>query len=224
MGAATTRRSRAARSSRVRARCDGRVTLGAGAQRQAGLSGALDRALWTVPGVPSAELERLTGELQLAPDAGIVGDAWSNGSVRFSERGRELPGSERRQVLEDLGVQAAVAMPIVLQGNVVAVCEYCSCETEPRSDELAESLEAVGAEIGHFLVPRRGELEPARLSPRECEVLQLSAAGQAVAEIAAVLQISPMTVKSHLRHIYEKLEVPGRTAAVAEALRVGLIR
>ena len=78
--------------------------------------------------------------------------------------------------------------------------------------------------MGQFLARRRAELEPARLSPREREVLQLSAEGRAVADIAGALEISPMTVKSHFRHIYEKLDVPGRTAAVAAALRVGLIR
>ena len=62
-----------------------------------------------------------------------------------------------------------------------------------------------------------------RLTPREREVLQLAADGLAGAGIAERLVVSPATVKTHLTHIYEKLEARDRAAAVATALRLGLI-
>lgn len=61
------------------------------------------------------------------------------------------------------------------------------------------------------------------LTAQECRTLQLSADGRSIAEVAAELYISPTTVKTHLRHCAEKLGVRGRAAAVAEALRRGLI-
>jgi DNA-binding CsgD family transcriptional regulator len=53
------------------------------------------------------------------------------------------------------------------------------------------------------------------LSPREREVLELVAGGRTNEEVAGLLFISPVTVKAHLRHIYEKLGVRNRVEAVA---------
>jgi DNA-binding CsgD family transcriptional regulator len=61
---------------------------------------------------------------------------------------------------------------------------------------------------------RRGVDASLGLSPREAEVLGWVARGRTNAEIAAVLFISPQTVRKHLEHIYEKLNVRNRTAAV----------
>jgi DNA-binding NarL/FixJ family response regulator len=63
-----------------------------------------------------------------------------------------------------------------------------------------------------------------KLSSRELEVLQLVAGGASNSEIAAHLHISQATVKSHLIHIFGKLGVSDRTAAVTVALQRRLIR
>lgn len=62
------------------------------------------------------------------------------------------------------------------------------------------------------------------LSRRETEVLQLVADGLSNAAISKRLFLSQATVKSHLVHIYAKLAVDSRTAAVAAATAQGLIR
>ncbi|MGF1431224.1 response regulator [Kitasatospora sp. LaBMicrA B282] len=62
------------------------------------------------------------------------------------------------------------------------------------------------------------------LSPREAEILQLLAEGLANRQISKRLFISEATVKTHLVHIYEKLGVDSRTAAIAAGLSSGLIR
>ena len=64
----------------------------------------------------------------------------------------------------------------------------------------------------------------ATLSARELEVLQEAAAGRTSREIGRSLAISEATVKSHLLHIYRKLGVTDRTAAVTTALERGVIR
>jgi DNA-binding NarL/FixJ family response regulator len=63
-----------------------------------------------------------------------------------------------------------------------------------------------------------------KLSSRELEVLGLVANGSSNSEIASRLHISQATVKSHLIHIFGKLGVSDRTAAVTVALQRGLIR
>jgi two-component system nitrate/nitrite response regulator NarL len=61
------------------------------------------------------------------------------------------------------------------------------------------------------------------VTPRELEMLELLASGLSNRDIAAQLYVSPETVKAHLRSLFGKLGVSDRTAAVAEALRSGLI-
>jgi len=67
------------------------------------------------------------------------------------------------------------------------------------------------------------EAERTNLSVREVEVLELLAEGRSNREIGKVLHISDETVKTHLRHIYEKLGASDRAQAVAIALRQNLI-
>lgn len=62
------------------------------------------------------------------------------------------------------------------------------------------------------------------LSDREAEVLQLAAAGASNKQIAADLGLSPRTVQTHLRNIFEKLSVASRTEAVITALQRGWLR
>lgn len=62
-----------------------------------------------------------------------------------------------------------------------------------------------------------------RLSDRELEVLRLIAQGLSAPEIAAQIHLSTATVKTHLQHLYEKLGVSERAAAVAEGMRRGLV-
>lgn len=61
------------------------------------------------------------------------------------------------------------------------------------------------------------------LSPRELEVLQLVGEGHSNDTVAERLFVSRATVKTHLAHIFDKLNVDSRTAAVAEARRQRLI-
>ena len=61
------------------------------------------------------------------------------------------------------------------------------------------------------------------LTPREREILNLTAEGCTAPEIGRRLYLSPTTVKTHLQHLYEKLGVSDRAAAVAEAMRRGLL-
>ena len=68
--------------------------------------------------------------------------------------------------------------------------------------------------------------KPAEESPsaREIDILELVAKGNSNKEIAKELWISEATVKTHMLHLFGKLGVTDRTAAVTEALRRGVIR
>jgi LuxR family maltose regulon positive regulatory protein len=63
----------------------------------------------------------------------------------------------------------------------------------------------------------------APLTPRELEVLLLAANGHSGPAIANDLVVSLGTVRKHFENLYKKLDVSDRPAAVAKALRLGLI-
>jgi DNA-binding NarL/FixJ family response regulator len=76
-----------------------------------------------------------------------------------------------------------------------------------------------------FHAVRRSQSDRSRglLSDREVEVLGCLARGQTTAQIADALFISENTVKTHIRHILEKMEVNNRAEAVARAAQMDLI-
>ena len=101
---------------------------------------------------------------------------------------------------------------------------------EPR--RLREALLAVAAG-GVYLQPdvqravaaaarSRGEPDPL-LTARELEVLRRVAAGESAPAISAALHLAPSTIKAHLAHLYAKLDVSERGAAVAAGFRRGLL-
>jgi DNA-binding NarL/FixJ family response regulator len=100
-------------------------------------------------------------------------------------------------------------------------------------DEILAGIRAVAAgetvlapSIAAKLVRRvRGEAPTpqAALSPRELEVLRLVAAGRSNPEIARRLHLGEATVKTHLAHVFEKLDVNDRTRAVTRAMELGLL-
>src|SRR6266699_2550864 len=71
-------------------------------------------------------------------------------------------------------------------------------------------------------IPRRSR-KAGTLTEREVEVLCLLAQGRSTPQIAQTLDISRKTVEHHLEHIYDKLGVTCRTAAVVYAVQQGLV-
>lgn len=117
------------------------------------------------------------------------------GALKAGARGYLLKNAEAREVMDALQrVHAGEAiLPPTLIGRVL--------------DELATPT------------PTTREA----LSPRETEVLELVAEGLANKEIAATLSISENTVKTHVRHILDKLGLRSRTEAAAYAVHQGLV-
>jgi DNA-binding NarL/FixJ family response regulator len=61
------------------------------------------------------------------------------------------------------------------------------------------------------------------ISPRELTILHELAAGRSNKEIAANLNVSPNTVKTHVARVYEKLEAKRRTDAIKKARELGIV-
>jgi DNA-binding NarL/FixJ family response regulator len=99
----------------------------------------------------------------------------------------------------------------------------------PPDDLIAAIRSAVagrsvlGPAVATRLVARVSAPQTA-LSAREIEVLANAAEGLTNQAIAARLHVSETTIKSHLAHIYTKLDVTNRSSAIAAAQRQGLFR
>jgi two-component system, NarL family, nitrate/nitrite response regulator NarL len=98
------------------------------------------------------------------------------------------------------------------------ICDALVAASRGRTTLGTDVQAAVAREI------RRRSGDDARLlSPREDEILRLTADGRSAPDIARQLHLGATTVKTHLQRIYEKLGVSDRAAAVAEAMRRGIL-
>jgi DNA-binding NarL/FixJ family response regulator len=107
---------------------------------------------------------------------------------------------------------------------------YLLKDTAP--DELVRAIRSIahgGAPLeagvaARFLENVAGQKNSEDLSERELEVLRLLVSGASNKMIASQINLSENTVKSHLSHIFNKLNVASRAEAVAVALQRGLVQ
>ena len=98
------------------------------------------------------------------------------------------------------------------------ICDALVAASRGRTTLGADVQAAVAREIRR----RSGDHERL-LTPREDEILRLTADGMSAPDIARRLHLGATTVKTHLQRVYEKLGVSDRAAAVAEAMRRGIL-
>jgi PAS domain S-box-containing protein len=181
------------------------------------------RAFWTAPGVDPGDFERVIRGVRFGPGEGKPGIAWQTGEPVVTTDVATDPAFVPRAAAIERGIASAIAFPAVGTYGPVAVLSLYALEPRVASEDLVRTLTAIGRELGRFLSRRWAEVGARPLSERETEVLRLAAEGMSGPDIAERLVLSPATVKTHFEHIYEKLGVGDRTAAVAQALRSGLI-
>ena len=136
----------------------------------------------------------------------------------------ELP---TRVVFLSAYVDSAVAYRAVAEGaagflskeaSSQSVCEAIVAASRGETVMSPEVQSGIAEEIRLRSAPER-----LSLSARENEVLALIAEGLSAPDIGKRLHLSPATIKGHLQSLYEKLGVSERAAAVAEAMRRGLL-
>ncbi len=148
-----------------------------------------------------------------------------------------LDGCGAVSLLRQAGFAGGLIMLTVSQADEDLVCAiragadaYLLKNISP--DELQRTIRAVLAGEAvlspemirkAFAALRRGRDDWGGLSEREWQILRAIQRGQTTAEIAAALFISINTVKTHVRHIFAKLEVSDRRAAVRKAEKMGIL-
>lgn len=126
------------------------------------------------------------------------------------------------QLSLDLAVRTGMVESFVCAYRGLPELIVCLLERKASHQDLAHVLTLVGDPLpivaGESSVTRPSILT---LSTREKEVLSLLAQGLSNPEIGRALFISPVTVKVHVRHIFEKLGVKSRAAAALRAAQLG---
>ncbi|OMH23170.1 DNA-binding response regulator [Tersicoccus phoenicis] len=162
---------------------------------------------------------------ELAPDVVLM-------DLQFDHR---FEGAEATRTLRALPDPPAVLVltNFDTDSDIVSAIEagaagYLLKDAPPGEIVAAVRAAAVGQTalapaVASRLLTRMRE-RPTALSSRELQVLDLVARGHSNTEVAGELYVSETTVKSHLAHIYPKLGVSSRTAAVAAARRAGYLR
>ena len=162
-----------------------------------------------------------------APDVAVVGRALNglSGEQLLNAVGRD--GLPTRVLLIADEPEPRMVYAAIADG----AAGYLTSDADAR--ELCDAITAVargGTVLAAALhtgiageIRLRADLDRPLLSARESEILKLVAQGITAPRIGRQLHLSPATVKTHLHHIYEKLEVSERAAAVAAAMRRGLL-
>jgi len=118
----------------------------------------------------------------------------------FLEEGEELCALLRQAVARGIGASYAVRLLAALEGTPApAEPTPTSADSTPRADL------------------------PEALTERETQVLRLLATHLSSTEMGEELVVSPNTVRTHIKHIYDKLDVHSRAEAVARAQALGLL-
>ena len=105
------------------------------------------------------------------------------------------------------------------RGVSLAVLTDLLEEPAPASTTAPRSNSSLGPPVA--LRPQNALRLP--LSERELEVLHLLAEGLSNREIAARLVVAETTVKKHVNHLFDKLDVASRTQAIIRARELGLL-
>ena len=124
-----------------------------------------------------------------------------------------LYGIELINVSSDLLKMSGVVEMLVLTLAVVYRIKLVKIENRKFSDELfqyAKTIDSLSEELRKSKKGQVNLLTEFNLSIREVEVLELISEGMSNKEIAAALYISINTVKTHVRKVYEKLDVKSR--------------
>lgn len=133
-------------------------------------------------------------------------------AVRAGASGYLLKGATADKIVD--AIKEVKGGGTVIQPNLARrLLRYFKVEPEGAPGTAAKPEAAAPA----------AEPQGRKLSDREQEILQLIAKGVSNAEAAGMLGVSRATIRTHLEHIYQKLEVTNRVEAVTEGIRKGLI-
>ena len=189
-----------------------------------GIGRALPGLSYRVVAEAATAAEGVAAVRRLAPDLVIVGTNLDNPTALVA--GAKDSGARALALVDRVGREELVALATagadgILTGSASAADVLDAVGRVMAGDRvLAPSL--LPALVG-LVQPDAGDATDRLLTDRERQVLACLVRGVRNEEIARQLYLSPATVKTHLNHIYAKLEVSNRHEAMARAIELGLV-
>jgi len=177
----------------------------------------------TVVGQAATGLEAVELALRLRPDL-----------VLMDLRMPGIDGDEAtaRILAAEPGIRVVVLTTYETDASILTAIEAGASgyllKAAPEAEILAGLRSVARGEVAlapsiAALLVGRVKKPAATLTPRETQILRLVAQGESNPSIAATLFVGEATVKTHLLHVFEKLEVNDRTRAVTKAMELGLL-
>jgi len=183
------------------------------------------RRCWSRDGNAASDaLDALASESAFRRGEGLPGRVWAERRPVSGTGLEHRLGYVRRTFDLGPGFEEQLGFPVESGTELIGVVELYFGDAPPLSTILNSTLAAVGDQLGAFFAAHVDHFGYTPLTDREQEVLQLAADGGTIASLAATMDISESTVKTHLEHLHAKLGVTCRSAAVAEGFRAGLIQ
>jgi DNA-binding NarL/FixJ family response regulator len=127
--------------------------------------------------------------------------------------------------IRDLNIQAFLIKPFsgvqLKSAMAIAISQHkMQSQAQQTISQLNGALEAAQDNMGGGGGLTQERLQTLGLTRRESEVMMWVAQGKSNSDIATILESSPRTIAKHIEHVFGKLNVESRTAAVAEAHRM----
>jgi DNA-binding NarL/FixJ family response regulator len=193
-----------------------------------GIRNLLEEVGFRIVGEAGSAGEAVAQAVELTPDVVVMAVRMRGASgieatrrIRKAVPARVLMLTNSIDSADTDGAIRAGASGYVLKDDspeeIAAAIRAAAAGESPLSSRIATGL------LGHLRTEPANDGAKPELTTREREVLELLAAGRRNAQIAEDLAISIHTVKRHVSHLFEKLEVENRTQAAIEATQRGLL-
>lgn len=181
------------------------------------------QATWAAERSEQQALESSVRGVRIAPGVGLAGRAWETCEPQTANMTASDGDPDAQQVnVPDL--RSSLTVPARQGDYVLGVVELYASTSDRRGHDRSLAALRPAAHLLGSLVERWTRLDShVKLTKRELQLLVLASNGATSPQIAGELLISPSTVKTHFDNIRFKLAVPDRAAAVAVAIRSGMI-
>jgi PAS domain S-box-containing protein len=113
--------------------------------------------IWNQPEVHTPAFAARSRELLFEEGVGLPGRVWASGCPAWIADVTRDPNFPRAGMAARDGLHGAFAFPIVLDGEVLAVVEFFSCEIRQPDDEVVRSFVSIGNELGQYIGRKRTE-------------------------------------------------------------------